>query len=1148
MELPVPASNKQEKIKLTEINEYLTCYLCKGYLVDATTISECLHSFCRSCIIRFLQDNSYCPVCELIINKAKPNLKTDKTLQDIVYKLVPELFLREMLRRRSFYKDYPQIAARVSPEERGEDTERTIFNPQEMISLSLEYICDDSTPGAIRIPGIATSLDTLKNNDDGSMVDSQEDSQIKRYLLCPGMCRVEVLKKFVRNKYNVDTNQFFIDLLYKRVPLPDHYTLIDIAYIYSWQRNEVMKFFFRIIDQSKSKRTDSPVNTLPQFITRNFKRTKSATERTKTASPEKKSHRKSGGKIHAAKRSSHEKHSPKPCSKQNEQRSLTKSDSKTENAEPDISRLTLVDASEESTGEETRDEVVKVEKTNDSSVKTAKVCENKVKPVKIILSKTHKDDIDSKKLDREMLANGCDVPKDSSQMESSDSVVTKVEKPDCFDSEHKKVDFPPIATIKKELLSPDSEKSDSRLILKVSKDFMDNVNIGSPKSQLFSKPVTKSFTSITLNRSENVEIITKIQPLANKDGHAIGHHIIKQTIKKGSKMKNNSPKKMSPKLNIPTLVIKKKSMKKRSPKHDVRRAMPDLNIQVKPVEVKVEPEDLETDKSKFLEYMKLKPVKVKKEQSAQNEVQQEPTVPKKQIIISRAPDPKLSGGQKRKNSSPIKNEKAKQSKLIDSKKSVKIILQEKRAENAKPDNGLQSLINSCKIPSSLSITIKEGSDKGSLPPVAPPVKNFIEILKLPEDPGSSEKASAPEIKTKLDLTKFCDKDSEQKVDEDLAEIAKSLTEKIPMSTTVSQIIGPKQNFAIPVKTNLPTKPQIQPSPVPEVSKALTQIKEEPCKQSFQKIFEESLKKPPENPKPCAVEEKASAPSNSNKRNILEIASDLIKKSKKDDEKRCEVPLPKVPIPRLPSQKASAFHQLPKFIPQTVASLHSTSLGLNYTVSVGQQSPTKVMKSNGIVSPVKADAVPGVPECKPPVSPINEPKSIKANFKVPSPSVGSPKLPEVSGSPKPKTSSPKSSPAVKSAFGVTNKPLPPPMARPPNITPRPNKPKPSKSPSPILVPKTSPLASSSGANQEANDILAKYNIPNLAQLTANYNIANPTLMATNNPMAAFQQAVLLKHFELQNRQNWLNMNQGPLMQYEKYLESLNGGINGSHSHT
>ncbi|ERL84275.1 hypothetical protein D910_01656 [Dendroctonus ponderosae] len=65
---------------------------------------------------------------------------------------------------------------------------------------------DDSTPGAIRIPGIVTELDTLKNN--GSTEEGQ-DPQMKRYLLCPGMCRIEVLKKFIRNKYNVDTNQFF---------------------------------------------------------------------------------------------------------------------------------------------------------------------------------------------------------------------------------------------------------------------------------------------------------------------------------------------------------------------------------------------------------------------------------------------------------------------------------------------------------------------------------------------------------------------------------------------------------------------------------------------------------------------------------------------------------------------------------------------------------------------------------------------------------------------------------------------------------------------------------------------------------------------------------------------------------------------------
>lgn len=68
------------------------------------------------------------------------SFRLDKTLQDIVYKLVPELFLREMTRRKLFYQQYPQIAVRVTPEERGEDTERTIFNPQDFISLSMEYV------------------------------------------------------------------------------------------------------------------------------------------------------------------------------------------------------------------------------------------------------------------------------------------------------------------------------------------------------------------------------------------------------------------------------------------------------------------------------------------------------------------------------------------------------------------------------------------------------------------------------------------------------------------------------------------------------------------------------------------------------------------------------------------------------------------------------------------------------------------------------------------------------------------------------------------------------------------------------------------------------------------------------------------------
>lgn len=65
---------------------------------------------------------------------------------------------------------------------------------------------DDSTPGAICLPGSKNGLDKNKN-----LTAEENQALMKRYLQCPGMCRVEVLKKFVRNKYNVDTNRFYVN-------------------------------------------------------------------------------------------------------------------------------------------------------------------------------------------------------------------------------------------------------------------------------------------------------------------------------------------------------------------------------------------------------------------------------------------------------------------------------------------------------------------------------------------------------------------------------------------------------------------------------------------------------------------------------------------------------------------------------------------------------------------------------------------------------------------------------------------------------------------------------------------------------------------------------------------------------------------------
>jgi len=95
------------QVKLKTLNPHITCKLCGGYLIDATTVTECLHTFCKSCIVKFLEDNNTCPECKIVIHQSHPlnYISFDRTMQDIVYKLVPNLYQKELDREREFYKN-----------------------------------------------------------------------------------------------------------------------------------------------------------------------------------------------------------------------------------------------------------------------------------------------------------------------------------------------------------------------------------------------------------------------------------------------------------------------------------------------------------------------------------------------------------------------------------------------------------------------------------------------------------------------------------------------------------------------------------------------------------------------------------------------------------------------------------------------------------------------------------------------------------------------------------------------------------------------------------------------------------------------------------------------------------------------------------
>ncbi|XP_077020688.1 polycomb group RING finger protein 2 isoform X2 [Tamandua tetradactyla] len=296
--------HRTTRIKITELNPHLMCALCGGYFIDATTIVECLHSYkrsirhkvftiteshcesyiivqsssrnmatgtqlylfrqfppssplhleqqvCKTCIVRYLETNKYCPMCDVQVHKTRPllSIRSDKTLQDIVYKLVPGLFKDEMKRRRDFYAAYPLTEVpNGSNEDRGEvlEQEKGALSDDEIVSLSIEFY-----------EGVRDREEKKGPLENG---DGDKEKTGVRFLRCPAAMTVMHLAKFLRNKMDVPS-KYKVEVLYEDEPLKEYYTLMDIAYIYPWRRNGPLPLKYRV--QPACKRLTLPTAPTP---------------------------------------------------------------------------------------------------------------------------------------------------------------------------------------------------------------------------------------------------------------------------------------------------------------------------------------------------------------------------------------------------------------------------------------------------------------------------------------------------------------------------------------------------------------------------------------------------------------------------------------------------------------------------------------------------------------------------------------------------------------------------------------------------------------------------------------------------------------------------------------------------------------------
>ncbi|ROT81203.1 hypothetical protein C7M84_000029 [Penaeus vannamei] len=248
------------RLRVAELHPNLLCILCGGYYVDATTIVECLHSFCKTCIVRYLESSKFCPICDVQVHKTKPllSIRPDKTLQDIVYKLVPGLYQNEMCRRREFYTGHPETQP-MSQEDGGSDVGRWYILPDDPVSLALcpaPPILSPTPPSHPNNHGCLTDGTGVTRGE--AMPRLSEVTKVRgshmRYLQCPAGVSVAQLKRLLRAKFGVGPSHPMALLTGSSDdPLNDTLTLVDVAYITSWQRTEPLQLLYRIYERASKK-------------------------------------------------------------------------------------------------------------------------------------------------------------------------------------------------------------------------------------------------------------------------------------------------------------------------------------------------------------------------------------------------------------------------------------------------------------------------------------------------------------------------------------------------------------------------------------------------------------------------------------------------------------------------------------------------------------------------------------------------------------------------------------------------------------------------------------------------------------------------------------------------------------------------------
>jgi len=250
-----------KKCPLRTLNEMITCKICHGYLIDATTVTECLHTFCKSCIVKHLEDSNVCPECEAMIHQSHPldYIAFDRTMQDLVYKIVPDLESDEYKRERKFYTERglpcpkDQALEQESEEKRAAEAEAAMtpdantnmdfhrFDEQVNLLLECKYLDEQNGNETNNTESEKRRAKTEKEDNDQTKLHStaKQPPMLKRkFLRCSSLATVTHLKKFIAKKLLTSLDRYKdVDIVCNDEPLYKDHTL-KFVYVTRWRTKD----------------------------------------------------------------------------------------------------------------------------------------------------------------------------------------------------------------------------------------------------------------------------------------------------------------------------------------------------------------------------------------------------------------------------------------------------------------------------------------------------------------------------------------------------------------------------------------------------------------------------------------------------------------------------------------------------------------------------------------------------------------------------------------------------------------------------------------------------------------------------------------------------------------------------------------------